>query len=60
MGQEKKTSIRVCKMEVVPDSSGRGYTVKVSGDCSEELGQIENGMGPQGWRYLEKRLIRDG
>ncbi len=46
-------------MEVVPDSSGRGYTVNVSGDCSDELEQIENGMGPQGWRYLKKRLIRD-
>ena len=60
MSQEKKASGERCKLEVIPDTKrGRGYNVKVSGDCAEELKQIEANMGPQGWRYLKKRLIQD-
>ena len=46
-------------MEVVPDSSGIGYSVKVSGNCDDELDEIKNEMGPQGFLYLKKRLKRD-
>ena len=60
MDQDQKASGETCKLEVVPDHKrGRGWDVKVSGDCSKELKQIEKNMGPQGWRYFEKRLIRD-
>ena len=58
--QEKKALGRTCKLEVVPDSkSGRGYEIRVIGDCSDELEQIKENMGPQGYRYIEKRFILD-
>ncbi|MBA7613304.1 hypothetical protein ES703_20550 [subsurface metagenome] len=60
MSQEEKVLVKTCKLEVVPDDkSGRGYKIIVIGDCSEEIEQIRNSMGPQGYRYLKKRLIQD-
>ena len=58
MSQEQNASGKRCKWEVTPDPRF-GWVVKASGDCVDELKQIEANMGPQGWRYLEKRLRQD-